>query len=1049
MVTPDEHPKVADFGLAKLVDENSLSLAGDLVGTYFYMSPEQVASKRAGLDHRTDIFSLGVVLYEMLTLVRPFEGDTTEQVAHKILVVDPPTAREVRSKVPLELAVICGKAMEKDRDQRYGSMAELAADLRRHLANEPILARPPTVGQRAVKWARRNPTVSVAAAVAAVAMVVIGWLGLVAMKSADEARLDKAATEAALLQVEEARVTIQAALVTAEHERGVAQRKAYAANIFAVRAAIELGNVTEARGRLEMCPEGLRGWEFDNLMLRLDSSLLKLQGHGGSVYSVAWEPGGVRVASGSYDGQVRIWSGVTGDALEVLPGSALLNNLGPLNTLPLAWDPNGGRLAAGTQDGEVRIWDLDEQVREHRLLEGHESPVMAISWSSGGDWLASGSLDERIRVWDVETGKVVQEFYSRNGAVLCVSFDPEGRRLATCGGDNLLCIWDVQTGKLLQAIHPDWSSGARCIAWDPGGSRLVVGSGQGMLHVFDANEGELLRRVRTSGSPNSPVISVAWSSCGTELLSGSDDKTVRVWSADDLALLRTLPGHENSVNSVGWSSAGAHIVSGSSDGSVRIWERATGEPVRLQLGEGLTIRGGMEWNPAGTHLALVSGMDRLVRIWDARTGLPEHELSGHMASPFSLSWEPGGSRLVTCSLGGEMRIWDGETGEELGALEGPGLYHRSSPTGVKVHSVAWAPTGAWIATGGWDGRVGIWDWQTGESLRVLEGHGARVRSLAWDPGSSRLISGAEDGTLMVWDGETGDLLGGPLRHGEQVMDLAWAPGGEGFASGSSDGTLRVWDVATMEPVHTLSGHEGTVRAVDWHPSGNRIVSGGDGGSLRIWEAQTGEALQVLVETEKYVNGVAWDPTGRRIASVSNFKFVRLWETDLEDAVGMWRVASAHQKIRARVDTFFEDHVDLEEVLDAVHQDASLSADQRLQALRFAIEVGKSNSRILNDQAWELVDPDRRNKGSDVALGLRLARVVVDLQTTQFALRDTLAWALFANGLHDEALVESAKALELADEAGKDDYQGYLDRMRAMIKEARSNPPTSDLPGDDR
>jgi len=188
LVTPDEHPKVSDFGLAKLTDEHSISLAGDLVGTYFYMSPEQVAAKRMGLDHRTDIFSLGVVLYEMLTLVRPFEGDTTEQVAHKILVVDPPPPNELRSKVPRDLAVICGKALEKDPDRRYTTMAELAADLRRHLADEPILARPPGTVERAVKWVRRNPTKSAVAGVAAAALVVISWLGLLAVENADRAQ---------------------------------------------------------------------------------------------------------------------------------------------------------------------------------------------------------------------------------------------------------------------------------------------------------------------------------------------------------------------------------------------------------------------------------------------------------------------------------------------------------------------------------------------------------------------------------------------------------------------------------------------------------------------------------------------------------------------------------------------------------------------------------------------------------------------------------------------------------------------------------------------
>ena len=158
MVTEDERAKVADFGLAKLVDENSLSVAGEVAGTYFYMSPEQVATKRAGLDHRTDIFSLGVVLYEMLTLVRPFEGDTTEQVAQKILWEDAPSPIEIRSKVPLDLAVICNKAMEKDPGRRYGTMAELAADLRRYLADEPILARPLGAAARLQKWVRRNPT---------------------------------------------------------------------------------------------------------------------------------------------------------------------------------------------------------------------------------------------------------------------------------------------------------------------------------------------------------------------------------------------------------------------------------------------------------------------------------------------------------------------------------------------------------------------------------------------------------------------------------------------------------------------------------------------------------------------------------------------------------------------------------------------------------------------------------------------------------------------------------------------------------------------------
>ena len=217
LVTPEGHPKLTDFGLAKLVHEQSLSLVGEVAGTYFYMSPEQVALKHAGIDHRSDIFSLGVVLYEMLTLVRPFQGDTGEQVVSKILWNDPPSPRELRSKVPEDLAVICGKAMEKDRDQRYPTMAEVAADLRRHLAHEPIHARPPTVLQKAIKWVNRNPTKSAVALVALAAMVVITvfW---------QRARLAEREVTLALGQIQKEQEATQVALVDAREQRDRAQK---------------------------------------------------------------------------------------------------------------------------------------------------------------------------------------------------------------------------------------------------------------------------------------------------------------------------------------------------------------------------------------------------------------------------------------------------------------------------------------------------------------------------------------------------------------------------------------------------------------------------------------------------------------------------------------------------------------------------------------------------------------------------------------------------------------------------------------------------------
>ena len=185
LITADNRPKVTDFGLARITEEAALSATGDMAGTYFYMSPEQVAAKRMGIDHRTDIFSLGVLMYETLTLVRPFQGDTSHQVAQQIVTKEPPDPRLIRSRIPRDLAVIVGKALEKDRDKRYATMDEMARDLQRFLCHEPIQAKPPTRLDRFVKLCRRHPARSLAGAVAASAFVVITGLSLGLMKSND------------------------------------------------------------------------------------------------------------------------------------------------------------------------------------------------------------------------------------------------------------------------------------------------------------------------------------------------------------------------------------------------------------------------------------------------------------------------------------------------------------------------------------------------------------------------------------------------------------------------------------------------------------------------------------------------------------------------------------------------------------------------------------------------------------------------------------------------------------------------------------------------
>ena len=231
LITSDDRPKITDFGLAKITDETSYTRTGDFAGTYYYMSPEQVTAGRITIDFRTDIFSLGVIFYEMLAQRRPFEGDTAHQIAEQIVLHDPPPLLKIRSRIPRDLAVICGKAMEKARDHRYQSMNEFAADIRRYLNDEPVIAKPPGPLQRAVKRVRRNPVVSIAAGLVFLFLLVFSayvalWSNPRMKAERDKAVTAQAQTKFALSKVEVEKDRAQAAEKGATHQADIATEQA-------------------------------------------------------------------------------------------------------------------------------------------------------------------------------------------------------------------------------------------------------------------------------------------------------------------------------------------------------------------------------------------------------------------------------------------------------------------------------------------------------------------------------------------------------------------------------------------------------------------------------------------------------------------------------------------------------------------------------------------------------------------------------------------------------------------------------------------------------
>jgi len=330
---------------------------------------------------------------------------------------------------------------------------------------------------------------------------------------------------------------------------------------------------------------------------------------------------------------------------------------------------------------------------------------------------------------------------------------------------------------------------------------------------------------------SAPILAVAISPDGKRIVSGSWDKTLRLWDADTgQPVGQPLAGHSDWVNSVAFSPNRQRIVSGSFDNTLRLWNADTGLPI----------------------------------------GQP---LAGHSDWVFSVAFSPDGQRIVSGSKDKTLRLWDAGSGQPI---DQPLVGHLAGVSGV-----AFSPDGKRIVSGSWDNTLGLWDADTGQTLA---GHLDRVSSVAFSPDGQRIVSGNRDGTLRLWDAEIGLALGQPLAgHSASVNSVAFNSDGKRIVSGSSDNTLRLWDAGTGKPVgRPLTGHSAWVSDVAFSPDGQRIVSGSEDNTLRLWDAETGAAIgQPLAGHLDRVNSVAFSPDGKRIVSGSgeilgNDNTLRLW-----------------------------------------------------------------------------------------------------------------------------------------------------------------------------
>ncbi len=423
-------PKIIDFGIAKalnqqLSEHTIFTNRGQLIGTPEYMSPEQAEMSGTDIDTRADVYSLGVLLYELLTGVRPFDlrHAATVEIQRVIRKVEPPRpstrlssltsgtgdsemttqivsarrtdARSLSGILRRDLDWVVMRSLEKDRERRYDTANALAAELNRYLEGEAVQAGPPSAGYRLGKFLRRNkgPVIGVAAVIAALVLGIIGTgIGLVwANAEAEIAR--KAEQEQTRLAIEasQERDEAQAARLEAEDARRTIEYNSYVANVQMAQASLEMRLFERVPERLEAAPPQYRGWEWSWLDARRDVSLAELTGHTGWVTSASFSPDGARIVTASDDNTARVWDAATGESLAELTGHTD-------GVTSASFSPDGARIVTAS-DYTARVWDAatGETLAE---LTGHTGLVYSASFSPDGARIVTGSWDSTARVWD-------------------------------------------------------------------------------------------------------------------------------------------------------------------------------------------------------------------------------------------------------------------------------------------------------------------------------------------------------------------------------------------------------------------------------------------------------------------------------------------------------------------------------------------------------------------------------------------------------------------------------------------------------------------------
>jgi eukaryotic-like serine/threonine-protein kinase len=939
-------PKVIDFGIAKamsqaLTERTLVTEQGHFVGTPEYMSPEQAQASGQDTDTRSDIYSLGVVLYELLAGVLPFDPKALREGgpdhARKVIREEEPktpsrqltvlgkTAEAIAAnrqtevhaltrRLHRELEWIPLKAMRKDPARRYRSASELADDIRNYLDGHPLIAGPETVAYRVRKFVRRN-RVLVGAGATVVAVLVLGivgstWQAVRATRAEREQSRERQRAEQSEQKETEA--------------RKLAQAQAYASDMKLAQQAISEGNIGGAlellnRHRPRAGQTDLRGWEWRYLWERCrGDALFTLCQQSNSVFSLAASADGKWLAVGELDsGVLSIWDLQTRQKVAALVTYDAFVRAAFSPTAPLLAFSGTTKVSLTNQQHVVRLWDgATRTVVAEFPLEG---PCAGLVFSGDGRTLVTCTRSAepggrgQITLWQVSEKERRASHPMRPEAVTestsptfaaAPDMSVAAYGVASRGRANdTVCVMDLATGKELW-IRESTDLLFSTFAFSPDGKILATGSAnvESRIRLLEVSSGRDLGALE--GHRGSVRDIVFWPD-GKTLVSASNDKTIRLWNMGTRQPLGVLCGHGDEVWRLALLPDKTTLASSSMDGSVCVWDTARMRIERTACQKLTDLS--LQWSFASDSQALIA-LDNNGRVarWQGPYFQDREPLMDFGTNPVGLRLSRDGRLMAKGSSNGAIEVWDLQERRSqlqlpvatasvtvLGFLaKGRGLVtlhpdDRLVPVPEAAQFSAWS-------------KLSI---RHPETVSVHEsdlssGRETRVWPGRWPAETFSVAQSSDDRWLLAMSLNGAGWLGDRATGRETVVqldtrgacDLAFSWDGKYFGASSWGGSwsscTRIWDTVSLREVAQLPG---IGLSVAFAPDGKRLAVGGLGGetAITLWDLETQQKLITLGGEGSNFWRSEFSPDGSVLAS-SNMKGVlHLWRapswTEIESA----------------------------------------------------------------------------------------------------------------------------------------------------------------------